>query len=108
MTLKTQKFRKKNLTFFAEKFWKNILTHFQKFPAKMFRFWSKKWLILQDFGKKNNLPQRKIWVCRARKRSFFFFFFFFVAYDRDRVSVRVKVRFPDRGRGRVGVGVGIG
>ena len=28
-------------TFFAEKFWENILIYFQKFSAKMFRFWSK-------------------------------------------------------------------
>ena len=42
MTLKAQKFQeKKNLTFFKEKFWENILTYFQKFSAKNFRFWSK-------------------------------------------------------------------
>ena len=40
MTLKTQKFRKKS-DFFSEKFWDNILTYFQKFSAKVFRFWSK-------------------------------------------------------------------
>ena len=34
---KTQKF----WTFFAEQFWENILTCFQKFSAKIFRFWSK-------------------------------------------------------------------
>ena len=54
MTLKTQKFpqkqKKKNLTFFAEKFLKNILTYFKKLSGKMYQFWSKKWLILQDFG----------------------------------------------------------
>ena len=46
MTLKAQKFqkekkeRKKSLTYFEEKFWENILTYFQKFSAKIFRFWS--------------------------------------------------------------------
>ena len=39
-TLKTQ-YSKKNQTVFAEKFWENILTYFQKFSAKIFRFWSK-------------------------------------------------------------------
>ena len=39
--IKKKKKRKKNLTFFAEKFWENILTYFQKFLAKIFKFWSK-------------------------------------------------------------------
>ena len=40
MTLKTQKFQKKSDTF-CRKIWENILTYFQKFSAKSFRFWSK-------------------------------------------------------------------
>ena len=37
MTLKTQKFRGKKIWyFFAEKFWENILTYFQKISAKIF------------------------------------------------------------------------
>ena len=31
----------KNHTFFAEKLWENILTYFQEFLAKIYRFWSK-------------------------------------------------------------------
>ena len=42
MTLKTQTFWGKNLTFFAEKFWENILTYFQKFSAKILDFGQKK------------------------------------------------------------------
>ena len=38
---KNMNISKKNLTFFAEKFWENILTYFQKVSAKMFRFLSK-------------------------------------------------------------------
>ena len=42
MTLKTKKKKnRKNQTFFAENFLENVLTYFQKFSAKMFRFWSK-------------------------------------------------------------------
>ena len=36
---------------FAEKFWENILTYFLFLSFFFFRFWSKKWLILQDSGK---------------------------------------------------------
>ena len=61
MTLKTQKIQK-NLTFFAEKLWKNILTYFQQISAKIFRFWSKiGWFynILETLEKKKekNLPK---------------------------------------------------
>ena len=74
---KNMKISKKNQTFFAEKFWENILTYFQKFAAKIFRFWWKNgWFykILEKL-KTENLPKRKIWVCRACKTFFFFFFF---------------------------------
>ena len=43
MTLQPQTFqkKKKNLTFFAEKFWENTLTYFQKFSAKLLDFCQK-------------------------------------------------------------------
>ena len=75
MTLKNTKISTKNLSFFAEKFFENILTHSQKFSAKIFRFWSKKWLILQDFGKlrKKNLQKQKIFgLVLPIKWGFFF------------------------------------
>ena len=57
---------------FAEKFWKNILTYFQKFSD----FGQKSTDFTRFFGEKN-LPKWKFWVGRARKTVFFFFFFFF-------------------------------
>ena len=54
--IKNTKFSKTNLTLFAEKFWENILTYFQEFSAKSFRFWSKNgWLykILENEKKKS-------------------------------------------------------
>ena len=73
---KNTKISKKNPTFLAEKFWENILTYFQNFSAKIFRFWSKKgWFykILEKFLKK---------ICQNGKfgsvvpvKRFFFFFF---------------------------------
>ena len=38
MTLKHENFGEKNQTFFAEKFWENILIYFQRFLAKIVRF----------------------------------------------------------------------
>ena len=38
MTLKNKNLTK-NLTFFVEKLWENILTYSQKFSAKIVRFW---------------------------------------------------------------------
>ena len=75
MTLKTLKFQPKNLTFFAETFWENMLTYFQKLSGKISRFWSKNgWFykILENFFFFLNLPIRKIWVCPAHKTVFFF------------------------------------
>ena len=73
------KISEKNLKFFAEKIWENIWTYFQKFSAKMFRFWSKNgWFYKILEIKKKNLPKWKIWVSRAcaRKTGFFFFLSF--------------------------------
>ena len=44
---------------FCTKVLENILTYFQIFSAKISRFWSKKWLILQDFGKSKNKNKKK-------------------------------------------------
>ena len=73
MTLKTLKFKKKKRIwhFFTETFWENILTYFQKFSAKIFRFWSKNSWFYKILEKKN-LPKRKIWVGRTCKTGFFF------------------------------------
>ena len=77
MTLKAPFFFFKSNIFCRKKFWENILTYFQRFSAKLFRFWSKKQLILQNFGKikkeKRKICQNeKIWAGRARKTGFFF------------------------------------
>ena len=72
MTQKTQKFILK-----TQKLGKYFLTYFKHFWQKFSDF-GKKQLILQDFEKikktkqNNNLPKRKIWVGRARKRVFCF------------------------------------
>ena len=39
--LKNTKILVKNVAFFAEKFWENILTYFQNFLLKFLYFWSK-------------------------------------------------------------------
>ena len=90
MTIKTQTFRKKNLTFFEENKQTNkdkqkqkqkqkrgnILTYFQKNLAKIFRFWSKKKrLILQDFGKLRKKWQNGKFGSVEPVKQFFFFFF---------------------------------
>ena len=70
------------------KFWKKseiicrtilrkYLTYFQKFSAKIYRFWSRNgWFdnILEKLKKKKNLPKRTIWVGRACKTVLFCFF----------------------------------
>ena len=61
ITKKKKKKNEENQTFFAEKFWENILTYFQKFSAKIFRFWSKNdrfYKILEIFFEK---------ICENRK-----------------------------------------
>ena len=47
-------FLKKNLTLLFAKFsWENILIYIQHISDKNLKFWLKKQLILQDFGKLN-------------------------------------------------------
>ena len=53
---KNTKISKKIWHFLQKKFWENI--------AKIFRVWSKKWLILQDFGK---IKKKKRQICQNRK-----------------------------------------
>ena len=69
MTIKTGKLKQQQQqqqqqqqkqTFFAEKFWENILTYFQKFSAKIFRFWSKNSWFLQDFDLEKLKKLKKI------------------------------------------------
>ena len=76
ITLKTQKFQQISYIF-CRKIWENILTCFQKFSAKSFRFWSKNGWFYKILGKKN-LTKQKIWVTCTK--GFFFFFFFFTFF----------------------------
>ena len=78
MTLKTQNFEKKSDIFFAEKFWETILTYFQKFSAKIVRFWSKKWLISKDLKKKKICQNGKFGLVAPVKHVSFLFVFIFV------------------------------
>ena len=76
MTLQTQKFQqqqKKKSDIFGRKFWENILTHFQKFSAKIFRFWSKNdWFykILEKL-KKQIFPNGKFGLVAPVKQALF-------------------------------------
>ena len=70
---KNTKFQKKIGTFFAEKFWENILT--SKFSAKIFQILVKKQLILQDFGKikkKKKKSAKMENLGRCARKTFFF------------------------------------
>ena len=82
--------KKKKLTYFAEKFWENILTFFKNFQLNFLDI-GHRWLILQDFGKN---VERKKKICQNGKfgsvtsvKRFFFvlfcYFFCFVALSQN-------------------------
>ena len=80
---KKSEFSKKNLTFLQKFFWEIILICFQTFSAKILHFWSKKWLILQDFGKKNSSKMDKMGRSRPYNRFVFVFRFLLIILTKE-------------------------